>query len=213
MLPTFTKKSFVRTSFLIDIHNKGRSIVFVLMSDSQDKTIIGGHEYTVPRVDRFDTVPAGTGPIVVDADPIIDQMLRRVLTAPECLRAVFERYAGMYFPTGLDWMEVDNLATVLKVRWHNRMSVSIKQTSTGKVKEYRYIPNVFGRQSGIALGAVDDEDYYSGDVVTSLDQIFVTREQSRQCTALRIGKWNSMAELGIVSGLTIMPLTPKTKTE
>lgn len=201
---TYSDQSFVRTSSLVDIHSKARNIVFVLMSDSQDKVLLGGHEFQVPRVDRHDTIPAGSGPVVANGDPIIDNMLRRVMVSPECLRVAFERYAGAYFPTGLDWMEVDNLAAVLKVRWANRMSVQVKQTPTGKTKDYKYIPAAFARQAGIALNSdADIGKYCSEDTTTALDHIFVTRDQSRMTPALRIGKWDSMAELGIVSGFAV----------
>ncbi|APG76010.1 hypothetical protein 1 [Shuangao toti-like virus] len=203
-VPEYSEKTFVRTSSLIDIPNKARNLVFVLMSDSQDTYTLGGVTFTVPRVDRFDSIPAGTGPRVVDCDPIIDAMLNRVMMSPECIRMSFERYCGGYFPTGLDWMEVDNLATVLKVRWHNRMSVGVEDTPTGKVKEYKYMPTGFARQCGITLrNSIGIDNYGSNDAVTCLDHVFVKRADARSTPVLRIGRWDCMSELGVASGFAV----------
>lgn len=71
-------------------------------------------------------------------------------------------------------------------------------------KSYKYIPTALCRYLGI--GARDDQDtqdYGCDDAVSCLDQVFVQRDIARRKPALRVGKWDAVAELSLISGMCV----------
>lgn len=113
---------FVRTSILVDIHSGARKILFVFNTDTQREISIGDQVYQVGQINRFGEPMAGQEPLIYPFDIALDNLLERTLGTAECLREAFDTYACAYFPGGLDWMEVNNICAVLKVRWHNKPS-------------------------------------------------------------------------------------------
>lgn len=196
---------FVRTSSLVDVHNRARKIIFVLMSDSINRYTIGGVEFRVPVLNRFGDDPvAGNGPVVTPFDLGVNSLLMRVLGRTENLKVAFDEYSKAYFPGGLNWMEIDNLALLCKVRWHNKMSVKITKGRDGTVKEFRYVPEELERAwGGNGIPSAGTDDYGGNDAVSSFDQVPLRRYAAREVGHLKIGRWNSAAELGVVAGLAV----------
>ncbi|QBL75906.1 putative capsid protein [Solenopsis midden virus] len=200
------EQDFVRTASLVDLHSSAKKIIFVTNTDTQRQIVLGGLRCTVAQVNRFGEPMHGQEPVNYAFDGAIDHMLQKMLTTTQCLREAFDSYASSYFPGGLDWMEVDNLVAVLKVRWHNKPSAFISESDDGSPgdKHLRYIPSGLCRYLGYA--AREDGDtirYGSDDAVTCLDQIFVDRDTARAKPALRVGRWDSGAELGMLSGICV----------
>lgn len=196
--PTYVP--FVRTSSLVDVHSHSRKLVFVVMTDSSSVVDIGGVPFTVPILDRLGGLAPGAGPIITNFDGGVSTILRRCLTNNECLREAFEGYAGAYFVGGLDWMEIDNLSYLLKVRWNPKAGVEVREDTSGSYRRhYKFISKTAATAMGITTPEIVLEKYGSADAVTTLDQVPLPRLQARSNPHLRIGRWDSMAELGIVS--------------
>lgn len=199
---------FVRTSSLVDVHSRARRIVFVIASDSTNTATIGWQFFRIPVLDRFGNDPGiGEGPVIQDLAACINGLLNHVLMSPENLKAVFELYSLAYYPGGLNWMEVDNLALIAKARWHNKMSCTVTDRNDGeREKMYHYTPGEFEHAINIPPDGIAGDglnNYGKADTVTCFDHIFLTREQARSIGHLKIGRWDSAAELAKLAGMAV----------
>ncbi|UQS94388.1 MAG: putative capsid protein [Corcyphos virus 1] len=203
---TSREQEFVRTSSLVTLHSGARKILFVTNTDTQRSIILGGTRCTVAQVNRFGDPVAGNGPTIYPFDQAIDNMLYKIMNTTQCLREAFDNYASSYFPGGLDWMEVDNITAMLKVRWHNKAGVSIIEGDDGSPsdKTVRYLPSGLCRYIGLPARQDDDVvNYGDADATTSLDHIFVDLDTAQAKPAVRVGRWDAIAELGMVSGMCV----------
>lgn len=97
------RDGFVRTSSLVDVHNRVRKILFVVMSDSQTDIAIGGVHFRIPVLNRFnDNPPAGQGPAVLPFDQGVNNLLETILTRNQSLKVSFDEYTANYFKGGLN---------------------------------------------------------------------------------------------------------------
>lgn len=195
---------FVRTSSLVDIHSSARRVIFVTCSDTFSDVTLGGVEFPVPSLDRHGHLGVGGGPPIRAFDDGISFLLERVLNTTECLRSAFDEYASTYFAGSLDWMEVDNLACILKVRWHPKVGVKVRPDGSGAMRRtYHHIDANTARYLGLGNPETALQEYGGKDAVTTLDQVLGPRKTARRYPHLRIGKWDAIAELGVASGLAL----------
>lgn len=101
-------------------------------------------------------------------------------------------------------MEIDNLALISKVRWHNRMSVEHVGTGEDRATQSRYTPAPLAAYLNLVPGpATDTTDYGTDDAVSCFDHVYLRRDKAREYGQMKIGRWDAMAELGVLAGLAL----------
>jgi hypothetical protein len=202
--------TFVRTASLVRVPSNAKKIIF-LTNTVVHQVRIGGVMLDVTTPTRFNELPQ-TPPQVVDANILVGNCLDRVLGHSEPLTVLFDRAVVGKFSGGVNWLEVNNLVNILMTRFPRQPEAMRIAGENGEITTRssgapaQVLQTLFPDTSPAAEAQAWPR-FDHVNAVTAFDQCFGDREEVIRHPAVHIGCWNNMAEIGILSGITMYDCT------
>lgn len=189
---------FCHTASLVDMHSEINRLIFVTLTKSDTSILLGGRSFPVSSVDLHFNYGEGRRPPVWNIDNQISHILNEALESTTSLRRDFDQYCAPMITGSINWLEVDSLANLLTVRYHQRVE-AVQDDAIRALGAPRHTLLAMGLEPSDYVGQDSYRDYGGVNAVTALDQRVSSRKRARQAAAVEIGVWTNLAELAVTT--------------
>ncbi|XP_066602054.1 uncharacterized protein [Prorops nasuta] len=189
------KQVFNRTAGLVDIFNYSNKIIFVNGCTKRSYVNICKTKY------RVDYKHDDTDIKIYNINKDIQNVLVDALRGKVSLREKLSEYVKPFIIGGIDWVEIDLLATLCVVRWHAKVEGITERGRTNYVGAPPNILRALGTLPYVELNELPDKGYEDKSSVSSFDQCFVRQLEAKIKPGFTLGTWSNMTELAITFGL------------